>query len=184
MPSSDPTASPSSPRLARRPQRPPHAGEDAEHEEEAADEVQARGRGARGGGAESEPDRSGEGGDDDDRAAEEEDDPSRCSPHVIRRGCGLAGRLDRLRGRGLRRDVHRPALERVVASDQVVVADRASGGVSTSQCPSWKRGQRGWKLQAAGGLIGFGTSPSSTTCLRARPASGLGSGTAFSSAPV
>ena len=64
------------------------------------------------------------------------------------------------------------------------IAIGRSSGVSTSQTPSWKRGQRGWKLQAAGGLIGFGTSPSSTICFRARPSSGSGIGTADSSAPV
>ena len=41
----------------------------------------------------------------------------------------------------------------------------ASRGSSTSQCPSTKRGQRGWKRQPNGGLIGFGTSPSSTIAL-------------------
>ena len=52
---------------------------------------------------------------------------------------------------------------------------RRAAARSTSQCPSWKRGQRGWKRQALGGLIGFGTSPSSTIgcALRGRaPGSG------------
>ena len=35
-------------------------------------------------------------------------------------------------------------------------------GSSTSHCLGWKRGQRGWKRQASGGLSGLGTSPSST----------------------
>ena len=60
----------------------------------------------------------------------------------------------------------------------------ASCGSSTSHVPGWKRGQRGWKRQAAGGLIGLGTSPSSTIGLRARATFGFGIGTADSSAPV
>ena len=45
---------------------------------------------------------------------------------------------------------------------------------STSQWPSTKRGQRGWKRQPLGGLTGLGTSPSSTIALRWRPSSGFG----------
>ena len=74
--------------------------------------------------------------------------------------------------------VHRPALERVVAGDLVDRRDLVEPGVSTSHVPSWKRGQRGWKLQADGGLTGLGTSPSSITGRRSRPFFGSGIGTA------
>ena len=54
--------------------------------------------------------------------------------------------------------------------------------VDVAACPRRTRGQRGWKRQPSGGLIGLGTSPSSTICLRSRPSCGFAIGTAESSA--
>ena len=57
-------------------------------------------------------------------------------------------------------------------------------GSSTSHLPCWKRGQRVWKRQPLGGLIGLGTSPSSTMRSRVALDIGVGIGTAESSAWV
>ena len=56
-------------------------------------------------------------------------------------------------------------------------------GSSTSQSPSRERGQRGWKRQPSGGLIGL-ERLQSTIGRRFRASSGLGAGTADISAPV
>ncbi len=73
-----------------------------------------------------------------------------------------------------------------MARNQVIGSDRIEPGcIDVAVFPRGTGGSAGWKLQAEGGLMGLGTSPSSIDpgC-RARPISGFGIGTAESSAPV
>ena len=129
-----------------RPHRASHPREEAEHEEEAAHEVEpGRDRSIELGADEQRPRRASRGA-YRDRRPDDEGDPS-CPLHVRHAYSAAATR----RRRSVQAHVHRPALERVVAGDQVILRDGSSGGGSTSHGPRGTGGSEGGSCRRTAG---------------------------------
>ena len=162
-----------SPRLHAR--RAAVADEEARDQQEAADHVEAeRDRRGRAPAPSSEPERATETSDRDAPSRASTKTTRRRSAASIRRLAPVAAAARRLAqrapaGRAHLVGGHRPALERVVARGDVAVAERRRAAAPRRRSgPRGSAGSAGGSGSALGGLIGLGTSPSSTIALRAR----------------